>query len=105
MRRGGLRVRARPRGEAPSAPRSRRHRLAPPARGRDRCVRGGGRSLARSGYDGPLMSLDCDATTYDRLADPQEEWGRELLARLDLQGDERVLDAGCGSGRVTRLLA
>ncbi|MQA73697.1 MAG: methyltransferase domain-containing protein [Solirubrobacterales bacterium] len=47
---------------------------------------------------------DWDATAYDRVADPQEEWGREVLARLELAGDETVLDAGCGSGRVTRLL-
>jgi trans-aconitate 2-methyltransferase len=49
-------------------------------------------------------SVDWDAATYDRVADPQEEWGREVLARLQLDGDETVLDAGCGSGRVTRLL-
>ena len=47
---------------------------------------------------------DWDAATYDRLADPQEEWGREVLERLELSGDETVLDAGCGSGRVTRVL-
>jgi trans-aconitate 2-methyltransferase len=47
---------------------------------------------------------DWDATTYDRVADPQAEWGREVLERLDLEGDETVLDVGCGSGRVTRLL-
>ena len=50
------------------------------------------------------MSVDWDAATYDRVADPQEEWGREVLVRLELRGDERVLDAGCGSGRVTKLL-
>jgi trans-aconitate 2-methyltransferase len=38
---------------------------------------------------------------YDRVADPQARWGRAVLARLPLRGDERVLDAGCGSGRVT----
>jgi trans-aconitate 2-methyltransferase len=32
-------------------------------------------------------------------------WGREVLDRLPLHGDERVLDAGCGSGRVTEVLA
>lgn len=47
---------------------------------------------------------DWDAATYDRVADPQEEWGREVLERLKLRGDESVLDAGCGTGRVTRLL-
>lgn len=49
-------------------------------------------------------TVDWDAATYDRVADPQEEWGREVLARLELDGDETALDAGCGSGRVTRLL-
>jgi trans-aconitate 2-methyltransferase len=48
---------------------------------------------------------DWDAATYDRVADPQEEWGLEVLSRLELRGDETVLDAGCGSGRVTRHLA
>jgi len=47
---------------------------------------------------------DWDASAYDRVADPQEEWGREVLERLELRGDETVLDAGCGSGRVTRHL-
>ena len=49
--------------------------------------------------------VDWDATSYDRVADPQEEWGLEVLARLELDGDETALDAGCGSGRVTRHLA
>jgi trans-aconitate 2-methyltransferase len=48
--------------------------------------------------------LDWDASTYDRVADPQEQWAREIIARMDLRGHELVLDAGCGSGRVTRLL-
>jgi trans-aconitate 2-methyltransferase len=52
----------------------------------------------------PGGAVDWDAGTYDTLADPQEEWGREVLERLELRGDETVLDAGCGSGRVTRYL-
>ena len=48
---------------------------------------------------------DWDATTYDRVSDPMTRWGAGVLDRLVLRGDERVLDAGCGSGRVTELLA
>jgi trans-aconitate 2-methyltransferase len=49
-------------------------------------------------------TVDWDAATYHRVAANQEEWGTEVLDRLELGGDETVLDAGCGSGRVTRLL-
>jgi trans-aconitate 2-methyltransferase len=45
--------------------------------------------------------LDWDATTYDRVSSPQLDWGLEVLERLHLHGDETVLDAGCGTGRVT----
>jgi len=48
---------------------------------------------------------DWDARAYDRVADPMTRWGTAVLDRLPLAGDERVLDAGCGSGRVTELLA
>ncbi|MDQ6775329.1 MAG: methyltransferase domain-containing protein [Actinomycetota bacterium] len=48
---------------------------------------------------------DWNAATYDRISDPQLAWALEQLDRLDLGGDEVVLDAGCGSGRVTALLA
>jgi len=47
---------------------------------------------------------DWNAASYDKVADPQARWGAEVLARLPLEGDERVLDAGCGTGRVTELL-
>jgi trans-aconitate 2-methyltransferase len=51
------------------------------------------------------MPRDWDASTYDRIAGPMTRWGAVVLDRLVLHGDERVLDAGCGSGRVTELLA
>ncbi|MGI9539073.1 MAG: class I SAM-dependent methyltransferase, partial [Miltoncostaeaceae bacterium] len=46
-----------------------------------------------------------DAGSYHAVAAPQERWGRRVLDRLALRGDETVLDAGCGTGRVTRLIA
>jgi trans-aconitate 2-methyltransferase len=50
------------------------------------------------------MAAEWDAATYDRIAGPQARWGSAVVARLPLRGDERVLDAGCGSGRVTQQL-
>ena len=50
------------------------------------------------------MTRDWDAATYDRVSSPHVAWAERLLERLPLRGDETVLDAGCGSGRVTRLL-
>jgi trans-aconitate 2-methyltransferase len=46
-----------------------------------------------------------DAAAYERLSAPQEAMGRDVLDRLVLRGDETVLDAGCGTGRVTAVLA
>src|SRR3954452_17817075 len=45
-----------------------------------------------------------DGAEYDRLSTPMERLGREVLDRLALRGDEIVLDAGCGSGRLTETL-
>ncbi len=50
------------------------------------------------------MAEDWDAHTYDRISDPQTRWGLTVLERLPLRGDETVLDAGCGTGRVTEHL-
>jgi trans-aconitate 2-methyltransferase len=50
-------------------------------------------------------SRDWDAATYDRVSDIQMRWALEQLERLELSDDDVVLDAGCGSGRVTALLA
>jgi trans-aconitate 2-methyltransferase len=47
---------------------------------------------------------DWDAVAYDRISDPQLRWGAAVLERLSLGGDETVLDAGCGSGRVSERL-
>lgn len=49
-----------------------------------------------------------NAEAYDRLSDPQFGWGKKVVARvagLRPHSDETVLDAGCGTGRVTAELA
>ena len=52
-----------------------------------------------------MTTRDWDAGTYDRVAEPMTRWGLDVLDRLPLTGDERVMDAGCGTGRVTEQLA
>ena len=49
-------------------------------------------------------TTEWDAASYEELADPMTRWGAEFLERVELGGDEAVVDAGCGTGRVTELL-
>jgi trans-aconitate 2-methyltransferase len=48
-----------------------------------------------------MSTRDWNAGVYDRISDPQFTWALEQLQRLHLNGDEVIVDAGCGSGRVT----
>jgi trans-aconitate 2-methyltransferase len=50
------------------------------------------------------MPRDWDAGAYDRLPIPMTRWGIAVVGWLDLAGQERVLDAGCGTGQVTERL-
>jgi|SRR5580704_7327442 trans-aconitate 2-methyltransferase len=45
-----------------------------------------------------------DGNSYDRISGTMEALGLAVLERLELVGDETVLDAGCGSGRITQAL-
>lgn len=47
------------------------------------------------------MSREWNAASYHRVSNPQTTWGQKVLGRLTLQGNERAIDAGCGSGRLT----
>jgi trans-aconitate 2-methyltransferase len=51
-----------------------------------------------------MQVREWDGASYDRISGPMEALGRAVLDRLELAGDETVLDAGCGSGRVTEAL-
>jgi trans-aconitate 2-methyltransferase len=52
----------------------------------------------------PAAPREWDAARYHGLATPHQQWGAQILDRLDLRGDETVLDLGCGTGRVTEQL-
>jgi trans-aconitate 2-methyltransferase len=56
------------------------------------------------GRPSPAGIRHWDAPTYDRISDPMTRWGEEVLGRLPLTPGDTVLDAGCGTGRVTELL-
>ena len=51
-----------------------------------------------------METVGWDALKYHAVSEPQFRWGQAVLADLALRGDETVLDAGCGSGRLTELL-
>src|SRR5829696_485035 len=47
-----------------------------------------------------------DAQTYDKVSsNVQLEWGRKLLEKRRWSGNEIVMDAGAGSGNLTKVLA
>lgn len=52
----------------------------------------------------PAVSSDWNASAYDRVSDPQALWAEAVIDRLEVTGPVSILDAGCGSGRVTQLL-
>jgi trans-aconitate 2-methyltransferase len=52
----------------------------------------------------PLRPVEWKAEEYDAQSAPHEEWAAQITARLKLNGDETILDAGCGTGRLTKEL-
>lgn len=46
-----------------------------------------------------------DPADYEKSSSAQYRWAMDLVSRLDLRGDERVLDIGCGDGKITAQLA
>jgi len=51
------------------------------------------------------MQIKWDAAEYAANSVPQLAWARELIARLNLRGDEHILDVGCGDGKITAEIA
>jgi len=53
----------------------------------------------------PAPAATWDAAAYAANSAVQQSWAREIIARLQLRGDEHVLDVGCGDGKVTAEIA
>lgn len=51
------------------------------------------------------MENDFDGRKYEKLSRPQQDWGSKVMNELELQGDEHILDLGCGNGLLTARLA
>ena len=51
------------------------------------------------------MAYEFDGEQYKKASSHQKEWGSRLIQELDLRGDERILDLGCGDGELTAQLA
>ncbi|HEY4416446.1 MAG TPA: class I SAM-dependent methyltransferase, partial [Verrucomicrobiae bacterium] len=50
-------------------------------------------------------SIVWNAADYAANSAVQYDWARELIATLDLRGDEQLLDVGCGDGKITAEIA
>ncbi|HEY5232692.1 MAG TPA: methyltransferase domain-containing protein [Verrucomicrobiae bacterium] len=52
-----------------------------------------------------VQAAKWNAADYAANSVVQQAWARELIAKLNLRGDEHVLDVGCGDGKVTAEIA
>jgi trans-aconitate 2-methyltransferase len=42
---------------------------------------------------------------YGRSSSAQKRWAEELISKIPIKGDERILDIGCGDGKITAEIA
>ncbi|MBK9925372.1 MAG: methyltransferase domain-containing protein [Anaerolineales bacterium] len=52
-----------------------------------------------------MTTFTWNAADYAKSSAVQQRWARELIAKMDLQGNEHLLDLGCGDGKVTAEIA
>lgn len=60
---------------------------------------------AKSAKSSKTASTKWNAAEYAAHSSVQQSWARELITRLNLRGDEHILDVGCGDGKVTAEIA
>jgi trans-aconitate methyltransferase len=52
-----------------------------------------------------IFMYSWDPELYSSSSSAQKNWGLELLGKLCLKGDERILDVGCGDGKLSSEIA
>lgn len=50
------------------------------------------------------QAREWNSSAYHRVSGPQFDWGKKVVGRVTLRGNETLLDAGCGTGRLTEEL-
>jgi trans-aconitate methyltransferase len=63
------------------------------------------KSLQKFPPDKNVQTAKWNAADYAANSVVQQTWARELIAKLNLRGDEHILDVGCGDGKVTAEIA
>lgn len=52
-----------------------------------------------------MRTFEFDGEKYKKASKHQQEWGNRLIGELSLNGDENILDLGCGDGSLTEQLS
>ncbi|MCJ7622321.1 MAG: class I SAM-dependent methyltransferase [Anaerolineaceae bacterium] len=52
-----------------------------------------------------MQAYKWDARDYEKHSKSQQLWAQELIRKLNLKGDESVLDIGCGDGKISAEIA
>ena len=51
------------------------------------------------------MTHKWDPEVYEKSSSAQKSWAEEVISKIKIKGDERVLDIGCGDGKITAYIA
>ena len=52
-----------------------------------------------------MKTYEFDGEKYKTASSHQKEWGKNLISEISLQGNEIILDLGCGDGHLTEQLS
>lgn len=52
-----------------------------------------------------MKTYEFDGKKYKTASSHQKEWGESLISKISLQGNEIILDLGCGDGHLTEKLS